>query len=253
MITPHILQIHDRMKQVIESRLQITEEQLSTNALPRIIRLCKKFKFTDNESKIATYALVSQSGYDREGRFAYGTDAVSACQFLQIPLQEMLEFLDQDRLHMQQGFFPEVQSSYVLSCSISYDSDFCKALMGSQLKANEFLKLEQTYLADVIAEEPGNEHYRDENLGLKVPETKPSAPKSTPMTKEETVAEGEQEKQGLEPSEDAEEVHPMAIPMPVEEAVQMMMYDVLGCYVRCVVNRTVLSIASQRGSGITGT
>jgi len=45
-------------------------------------------------------------------------------------------------------------------CSIMYDLDFCKALMGSQLKSNEFLKLEQTYLADVIAEEPGNEHYR---------------------------------------------------------------------------------------------
>ena len=61
---------------------------------------------------------------------------------------------------MQQGFFPEVQPAYILTCNITYDTDFCKALMGSQLKASEFLKLEQTLLADVIAEEPGNEHYR---------------------------------------------------------------------------------------------
>ena len=102
-----------------------------------------------------------QSGYEREGRFGgYGADVLTTCQFLSIPLQEMLEFLDRERKHMQQGFFPEVQDSYILTCSITYDSDFCKALMGSQLKATEFLKIEQTLLADVIAEEPGNQHYR---------------------------------------------------------------------------------------------
>lgn len=36
----------------------------------------------------------------------------------------------------------------------------CKALIGVPLKSSEFLKLEQTHLADVIAEEAGNEHYR---------------------------------------------------------------------------------------------
>ena len=36
----------------------------------------------------------------------------------------------------------------------------CKALIGAPLKSNEFLKLEQTHLADIIAEEAGNEHYR---------------------------------------------------------------------------------------------
>jgi len=114
-----------------------------------------------NESRIAEYALVMQSGYDREGRFGgYGIDVLSGCQFLAIPLQEMLEFLDRERKHMLQGFFPEVQDSYILTCNITYDFDFCKALMGSQLKATEFLKIEQTLLADVIAEEPGNQHYR---------------------------------------------------------------------------------------------
>ena len=37
---------------------------------------------------------------------------------------------------------------------------FCKALVGVPLKDSEFLKLEQTHLADIIAEEEGNEHFR---------------------------------------------------------------------------------------------
>ena len=148
------------MLTVIESRLKATEEQYTFVGMPRVVRLCRKFKFTENETKIAIYSLVAQSGYDREGRYSYGSDVLTTCHILDIPLQEILDFLDKDRLHMTQGFFPEIQDSYILSCSITYDSDFCKALMGSQLKSNEFLKLEQTYLADVIAEEPGNEHYR---------------------------------------------------------------------------------------------
>ena len=154
-------QICKHFKKIINSRLTATVDKHGELCLPRITRLCKKFSFTDNETRIATYSLVMQSGYDREGRFGgYGADVLTSCQFLSIPLQEMLEFLDKERKHMQQGFFPEVQDSYILTCSITYDSDFCKALMGSQLKATEFLKLEQTLLADVIAEEPGNQHYR---------------------------------------------------------------------------------------------
>lgn len=155
------LQISVRLEKVIESRLQATIDKHGEVNIPRITRLCKKFKFTENESRIATYALVMQSGYDREGRFGgYGADVLSTCQSLSIPLREILEFLDKERTHMQQGFFPDVQDSYILTCTITYDSDFCKALMGSKLKDTEFLKLEQTLLADVIAEEPGNEHYR---------------------------------------------------------------------------------------------
>ena len=40
---------------------------------------------------------------------------------------------------------------------------FCRALLGTPLKDSEFLKLEQTHLADVIAEEQGNEHFRAGN------------------------------------------------------------------------------------------
>lgn len=36
----------------------------------------------------------------------------------------------------------------------------CRALVGAPLTANEFLKIEQTHLADIIAGEEGNQHYR---------------------------------------------------------------------------------------------
>jgi len=148
------------MKAVIDARLAASEKELGELYLPRIVRLSRKFKFSEVDTTIAIYALVIQSGYDHDGRFGYVIDCLTCCQNLDIPLRNILEFLDKDRLHMEQGFFPDVQDSYILSCSISYDTDFCKALMGSQLKSQEFLKIEQTKLADVIAEEPGNEHYR---------------------------------------------------------------------------------------------
>lgn len=148
------------MLTVVVSKLKATEEQYTYLGMPRVIRLCRKFKFTENETKIAVYSLVAQSCCDREGMCSYDSNVLTTCRILDIPLQELLGFLDKDRLHMTQGLFPEIHDGNILSRSITYDSDFCKALMGSQLKSNEFLKLEQTYLADVIAEEPGNEHYR---------------------------------------------------------------------------------------------
>ena len=145
------------MLTVVESRLKTTEEQYTFLSMPRVIRLCRKFKFTENETKIAVYSLVAQSCHDLKD---YRSAVLTTCHILDIPLQEILDFFDKDRLHMTQGLFPDINPSRILSCSITYDSDFCKALMGSKVKSNEFLKLEQTYLADVIAEEPGNEHYR---------------------------------------------------------------------------------------------
>ena len=146
------------MKHIIEGRLRCTEEQYGEPSLPRIIRLCRKFKFTEDESRITIYSLVHQS--ITEERAARITDVLSTCGFLKIPLKIILEFLDKDRLHMQQGLFPEVDESYIFNSTLGFDPDFFKALMGYKLKSNEFLKLEQTLLADVIAEEPGNEHYR---------------------------------------------------------------------------------------------
>ena len=54
------------MKWTIDCRLKATEEERGELALPRIIRLCRKFKFTENESRIAIHAIVLQSHYDQE-------------------------------------------------------------------------------------------------------------------------------------------------------------------------------------------
>ena len=147
---------------MIESRLVATEEKLGEVYLPRIIRMCRKLKLSKNEIEIATYCLTAQCGYDHEGgRFSsYGVDCLSCCQFLDIPLKDMLEFLNKDRIHMQQGFFPEVQDAYILNSALMYDMDFCKTLMGCRVRSDGFMKLEQTVLADIIVEEPGNDHYR---------------------------------------------------------------------------------------------
>ena len=151
---------------MIESRLRATEEKLGECHLPRIIRLCKKFKFSENETKLAIHALICQGGFDDSPRRGYGhygnggVDCVDASHFLAIPVVEILAFLSKERLHMEQGLFPEIQENYILNSPITYDGDFCAALIGSKLTSNEFLKLEQTELAGVILEEPGNEYLK---------------------------------------------------------------------------------------------
>lgn len=156
-----------RAQLLVESRLKATEEKLGECYLPRIIRLCKAFKFSENETKLAIFALLSQGGLDDEPKRVYHpyvggstSDCITACQFLDIPVVEVITFLSKERLHMEQGLFPDIQDSYILSSQIAYDGDFCRALMGSKLTSNEFLKLEQTQLAGVILEEPGNEYLK---------------------------------------------------------------------------------------------
>ncbi len=155
-----------RTKLLIESRIKATEENLGECYLPRIIRLCKKFKFSENETRLALYALICQGGFDDTSRRGYsqfgggGVDCVSACQFLDMPITKVLAFLSKERLHMEQGLFPEVQESYLLNSTLTYDGDFCAALIGSKLTSNEFLKLEQTELAGIILEEPGSQYLK---------------------------------------------------------------------------------------------
>lgn len=45
----------------------------------------------------------------------------------------------------------------------------CKVVVGAPLSESEFLKIEQTYLADIIAAEDGNEHYRIQDVTYKQP------------------------------------------------------------------------------------
>ena len=90
----------------------------------------------------------------------FGNDTLSVCKACNLKISEIVIFLNQDREHMQQGIFPDVQQSFLLHSALNFDEVSCKALVGAPLKANEFLKVEQTHLADIIAEEAGNEHLR---------------------------------------------------------------------------------------------
>lgn len=141
----------------------MTEEKHGEIRLPRAVRLCRKYKFSTNETEITLFILTMQAGIEGEKRYGYfGIDPVSLCSFLDVPLQEVLDFLDQGRLHMQQGFFPDIDLLHILSSELNYDAHICKILMGADLKQNDFLKIEQTYLADIVAQEPEYQHFREQ-------------------------------------------------------------------------------------------
>jgi hypothetical protein len=150
------------MELVIKSRLAITEEKLGEISLPRIVRVARKLKWSEDETKIGTYVLAKQCGYDRLNvrNYSFGSDVIDIPYALGISVADMLEFLSEERAHMEQGFFPDIQQGYIMNNNVTYDSGFCKAMTGAHLKSEELLKLEQTVLADVIAEEPGCGHLR---------------------------------------------------------------------------------------------
>ena len=86
------------------------------------------------------------------------------CRICKMTIKEIINFLNPDRTHMQQGLFPDVQQMYLLQSIISFDEISMRALLGANLNPAEFLKLDQTCLADVIVEESGNEHLRIEDI-----------------------------------------------------------------------------------------
>ena len=165
------------MLKIWDVRIKVSEEASGEGGLPRIVRLSRKLKLTKKETSVMIYVLCCQvcvgrsSGLGRIGRFAsvgvlYGSDTLSVCKACDMKISEMVEFLNLDREHMKQGLFPDVQQSYLLHSALGFDEVSCKALVGAPLKANEFLKIEQTPLADVIAEEAGNEHLRSHEIHL---------------------------------------------------------------------------------------
>ena len=101
---------------------------------------------------------------------------ISVCKFCDMSVTEMVAFLDPDRPHMQQGLFANVQQMYLLECRLSFDEIALRALLGASLKANEFLKLEQTSLADIVAEESGNEYLRTTDQIVSPPQDAPPQP-----------------------------------------------------------------------------
>lgn len=63
--------------------------------------------------------------FDNVSRFRtaqlYGCDTLGVCKACDLSIGEIVHFLDSDREHMQQGFFPDVQRSYVLTSAIAFD------------------------------------------------------------------------------------------------------------------------------------
>lgn len=51
----------------------------------------------------------------------YGNDTLAVCKACDVSIGEIVNFLDTDREHMQQGLFPDVQRSYVLHSAIAFD------------------------------------------------------------------------------------------------------------------------------------
>lgn len=185
-----LTQVQARLETLWKLKLKATEDAAGTVGLPRIIRFARRLKLTENETRIIVYILCCQvgesarGGFGRMGRFAsggilYGNDTLSICRACDAKIGDMVDFLNPEREHMKQGIFPDVQQSYILHSMLGFDEVSCKAFVGAPLKENEFLKVEQTPLADVIAEEPGNEHLRSHHEGpfhSPAPETKGAAP-----------------------------------------------------------------------------
>ena len=155
----------ERIHKIWDLKLKVTEEKKGSEGLPRIIRLARRLKLSEKETTLLVFVLACQTktgtiGRGRMSLLGNSTGTLELCQVCNMTISEMVEFVHQDRVHMQQGLFPDVQQSYILHSNISFDEVSVKALVGAPLTSSEFLKLEQTHLADVIAEESGNEHFR---------------------------------------------------------------------------------------------
>ena len=148
----------------------MTEEKHGEIRLPRAVRLCRKYEFSQNETDMILLTVAMQAGFEQEDGYCCSDNeynALSLCSFLDLPLHEVLDFLDQDRLHMQQGLFPSVERDYILSSGLRYETEVCRVLMGASLKQNDFLMIEQTYLADIVAQEPEYQHFCGDNESKK--------------------------------------------------------------------------------------
>ena len=159
-----IFQVATRLKAIWDTKLKVTEEAKGEKGLPRIVKLARRYKLSEKETTVLIYVFTSQvadqqainwrtSAFGGMGTFAQ--DTLSMCKACDIKIAEMLAFLSSDREHMQQGIFPDVQQSFLLRSAITLDECSCRALLGANLKGNERLKIDQTRLAEVLAEEEG--------------------------------------------------------------------------------------------------
>ena len=168
-----ILQVMRRAELVIESRLGATEEKHGYCCLPRIIRMCRKFSLSQNEARMAIYCLICQFSKQHKAKHVEidhsyfsleehrSDNSIPISQYLDVPIMEVLNFLRKERQHMQKELFNIFKEDDIgFKFKITYDKDYSRILMGSKVTRNEFLKLNQNFLADIVSEEPGNEHLK---------------------------------------------------------------------------------------------
>ena len=159
------------MKRCIDMRLEVTEKEKGEMALPRVVRLARKYKFSTNETMSFYYVLVDMYGLCHETskerrmlRTHYGLQNMSedlswVCSVINMPVHEMLDFLSSERQHMQHGLFPDINLHYGVQNALRLDGETMKVLSGGRLSSSEYLKVENTPLGEILSEEPGSEHY----------------------------------------------------------------------------------------------
>ena len=148
-----ITEIKKILKKNIEERLEVTMKEESL--FPRILRLSKKFQLSDKETEALLFIVISQSGillplYDSSSEAsAMGTHS-------EMTSEELMNFLSPNRQHIKQCIV-EIDSTYrdtFSSSIVKLPKEVLHALVGGQLTASEFLKIDKTYLSDVLMEEP---------------------------------------------------------------------------------------------------
>ena len=144
-----------RLKKIIDLRLKATEEKYGRTSLPRLVRLCCKYNLTSNETMIMLYILVNNLNENTSCSNYINEISVT----LSIPFLEVFSFLNQDRLHMQEGLLTDNEDGYRLNDELELDHDMYLALIGTDLKPKDLLRIDQTCLAKVILEEPEYQNF----------------------------------------------------------------------------------------------
>ncbi len=157
----------NRKDEEAEEEEEASKEPATTNEkkptreawTPRVIRMCHKLGLSDKEERAMIYILVAQCGtlYPTIDSMSMISTAAIMGKFCQMTPTELIHFLSPSRLHCKQELI-EIESQYrdTLSGSLIKMPKECMwALLGAQLSASEFLKIDKTVVAEVLLEEPG--------------------------------------------------------------------------------------------------
>ena len=93
------VQVEQWLKMIINLQLKMTEEKHGEIRLPRAVYLCRKYEFSQNEADVVLLTVTMQAGFEQGDKYCSSDnkyDVVSLCSFLDLPLHEVLDFLDQD-------------------------------------------------------------------------------------------------------------------------------------------------------------